>query len=597
MRPVRVLPSDLADQIAAGEVVERPASVVKELIENALDANAASIRVEIEQGGTTLIRTSDDGHGMEPGDARLAIRRHATSKIASKDDLHRIQTLGFRGEALPSIASVSRFSLATKTQNALAGIRIQVDGGGEASESELGRAPGTTITVADLFYNVPARKKFLKSVQTESAQIRDVLIRAALAFPHLRLTFARDGRTALELFPARSLEERATALFPEEKLITIEGEREGIRVCALLSAPERSRSGASGLYLYVNRRAVRDRALARTVAFAYGSVLPPGRYPAGVVHLEIDVERVDVNVHPQKAEVRFDNARQVLDAVTRILAHELGTTPWRRPNIAPSPAISEYSAGNDEWGLSGASPPSAATDPPTPFGISNVWPRGNASRPLPYRSATSVGQTSGIAESLAPSTGAFGSLRVLGQLRRTYLICEGSNGLIVLDQHAADERIRFYSLKRAFESKSVSMQRLLLPERVEITSDEAALIEERNAELAGLGLDVARIGESTAAVHAIPALIRRASPAHLLRDVLAQLALEGSRAYSDAVDTALATMACHGAIRAGDILAEAEMRALLTELDRIPDFAEHCPHGRPVVYELGLDEIAKQVGR
>ncbi|MDQ3037391.1 MAG: DNA mismatch repair endonuclease MutL, partial [Myxococcota bacterium] len=326
MRPVRILPDDLADQIAAGEVVERPASVVKELVENAIDAGARAIKVEIEGGGIGLVRVSDDGHGMIEADARLAIRRHATSKISVREDLDRIATLGFRGEALPSIASVSRFTLATRTRDAVAGTEVRIEGGAEATAREVGCAPGTTVTVRDLFFNVPARRKFLKAVGTESAHVRETLVRAALGSAELRITLVRDGRTALELLPVAELGKRASLLFPEESLARVEGVRDGIELEALLSPPERARSGAAHLHLYVNGRPVRDRALARSVAFAYGSVLPPGRYPVGVVYLRIPPERVDVNVHPQKSEVRFDSARTVFDAISRVLAHGLGTS-------------------------------------------------------------------------------------------------------------------------------------------------------------------------------------------------------------------------------------------------------------------------------
>ncbi len=614
MAKVRVLPDDLADQIAAGEVVERPASIVKELVENAIDAGAHSIRVEIEAGGISLIRVSDDGHGMDESDARLSIRRHATSKIAAREDLDRISTLGFRGEALPAIASVSRFVLATRTRDALSGIEVHIEGGSDPVVREIGCAPGTTVTVRDLFFNVPARRKFLKSTGTESAHVRDALVRAALGDPGLRMTLVRDGRTAVELLPTNELAKRAALFFPDESLTHIHGIRDEIEVDALLSPPERARQGATHLHLFVNGRPVRDRALARAVSFAYGSVLPPGRYPAGVVHMRIANERVDVNVHPQKSEVRFDNAKVVLDAVTRVLAHGLGTSPFRGPSNRGAGFWAERlglgsSAGSDEktsadpWGLS--SNPSEPSIPSRPAEQRpSIQPAESNDRTTPARpssipySFAPVGP-SRVAEgpSLIPRPGFFSSLRVLGQATRTYLVCEAQDGLYVIDQHAADERVRFDRLRAQYTSRTLAMQRLLIPERVEVNASEATLVEERTEALLTLGLEAARIGESTVAVHAIPALVPRASPERLLRDVIAQLELTGERAYGDAIDTALATMACHGAVRAGDVLSPEEQRELLVQLDAVTDFARHCPHGRPVAYELSFLELARRVGR
>jgi DNA mismatch repair protein MutL len=612
MAKVRVLPDDLADQIAAGEVVDRPASIVKELVENAIDAGARSIRVEIEAGGISLIRVSDDGHGMEEADARLSIRRHATSKIAAREDLDRISTLGFRGEALPAIASVSRFALATRTRDALSGTEVRIEGGSDPIVREIGCAPGTTVTVRDLFFNVPARRKFLKSTGTESAHVRDALVRAGLGDPELRLTLVRDGRTAIELLPTPELAKRAALFFPDESLTHIHGVRDDIEVDALLSPPERARQGATHLHLFVNGRPVRDRAIARAVSFAYGSVLPPGRYPAGVVHMHIANERVDVNVHPQKSEVRFDRAKVVLDAITRVLSHGLGTSPFRGPSnrgagfwaerLGLGSRSNDDQASADPWGLSDKSTPFEPNDSvveETPTAIDRN--RSTSDRPsspnIPY-SLASIG-TSRVAEgpSLIPRPGFFSSLRVLGQATRTYLVCEAPDGLYVIDQHAADERVRFDRLRAQYASRTLSMQRLLIPERVEVHASEAALVEERSEALLALGLEAARIGESTVAVHAIPALVLRASPERLLRDVIAQLELTGDRAYGDAIDTALATMACHGAVRAGDLLSPEEQRELLVQLDAVTDFARHCPHGRPVAYELSFLELARRVGR
>jgi DNA mismatch repair protein MutL len=574
---IRVLPDDLVDQIAAGEVVERPASVVKELIENAIDAGAKQIHVDVEGGGIGLLRVADDGIGMSADDAALAVQRHATSKVRERSDLERISTLGFRGEALPSIASVSRFSLLTRTKDAFAATEVRIDGGSPRSIVDGARAPGTTVTALDLFYNVPARRKFLKAPQTEATHIGDVVLRAALADPQLHLVMTRDGRRVRDLVPTRDLAQRARMLFPDERLSEIEGERDGVRVTAMLGPPERARSGANGLHLFVNSRPVRDRAIARAVSFAYGSVVPSGRFPTGVVWIEIDRSRVDVNVHPQKAEVRFDDPRAVLEAVTRALASGLGTTPFRASPPAPSGSRSP-----DFWADRIAGVISTREVAPVPY--ADPTPAIETVRDAPQPA------------SLDPR-GPFASLRVLGQAKRCYLVCEGESGLVIVDQHAADERVRFHRLRTAYDARAVPIQQLLLPERVELLPSEIAIAEQERGTLRELGLDVAVIGETTLAVRGVPAIISRASIERLARDVLAELARTGSRAFGDAIDTALATMACHGAIRSGDALSPTEQAELLRSLDAIDDFRGHCPHGRPIVMELPFTELARRVGR
>jgi DNA mismatch repair protein MutL len=592
---IRVLPDALADQIAAGEVVERPASVVKELVENAIDAGATRISVEIREGGQAYIRVTDDGCGMSQSDAALCVQRHATSKISSRDDLFSIRTLGFRGEALPSIASVSRFTLLTRPREALAGTRLEIEGGHRGAVEETGSAPGTTIEVADLFYNVPARLKFLKSKPTEGAQVAAACLRAALGFPEIALTLQRDGRTAYEFPRTEIAHARVAAAFPDESLLQYEAEFEGVRVSASLGAPERARSGSANLHVLVNRRAVRDMALARCVAYAYGSVLPPGRFPVGAVYLELDPSEVDVNVHPQKLEVRFARGRALYDGLTRALARKLGTSAWSGPASRgaaywqgglPQPSANEPSAPLDDrapdpWGLDGSNGQS-------------VEPRasdGMLVSPLP--------QADRVSDSGALLGGRkfFGSLRALAQSRRTFLICEGEAGLYVLDQHAADERVRFDQLRRSYRSRTVKVQRLLFPERVECSELEALRIEQSHEELAALGLECTRLGPTTIAVAAVPALLNRAPPARLIRDLLAELTRSGERAFADAVDMALATMACHGAIRAGDPLSPEEISALLRALDEVDDFQGHCPHGRPIVVSMPFDELERRLGR
>jgi DNA mismatch repair protein MutL len=600
---IRVLPDALADQIAAGEVVERPASVVKELIENALDARATRIQIEIVDGGCARIRVTDDGTGMSPEDAALCVLRHATSKLARFEDLQSIGTLGFRGEALPSIASVSRFSLITREASALSGTRVEVEGGGGASVREIGSAPGTAVEVRDLFFNVPARLKFLKSRPTESGHVATVCTRAALANPGVAFTLTNDARGMRHYLSAASFFERAQAVFEDDALAPISAERGPLRIEAALGPPERARNGALGLHLLVNGRPVRDASLARAVAFAYGSVLPPGRYPIGALHLHLPPDHVDVNAHPQKLEVRFRDGRGVFDDVSRLLAKQLGTTAFGGParrsaaywderlramtgarSDAPE-ARGVAEAGGDPWGLA------AGVTDALPLGAERAMPAAtdDASARAPRDAAQ---RQASLAEQ-----GFFGALRVLGQVRAMLLVCEGHDALYVIDQHAADERVRFDRLARAYAARAVETQQLLFPERVQCTEIEAAIVDSQHDTLAALGLDCTLIGPTTVAVHAVPALLTRAAPERLLHDVLSELERTGARAFSAAVDRVLATMACHGAIRAGDPLSIEQAQALLRNLDQVSDFAGHCPHGRPVVHAIALDELEHKLGR
>lgn len=718
---VQVLSDDLANQIAAGEVVERPASVVKELLENSLDAGATRLRVDVEGGGLGLLRVSDDGCGLEEADAKLALARHATSKIKRLEDLLALDTFGFRGEALPSISSVSRFTLRTRRKIDEAGVEVRVEGGGAQQIKPCGMAPGTTIEVRDLFFNVPARRKFLKSAGTESAHVTDTVEALALAAPSLTVTLCRDGRVVREWLRSTDRGTRARASFPDEDLAELRGERGELKLLALLGRPERARASGASLKLFVNGRLVRDRLLSRTVLQSYGSVLPAGRYPVGVVFLEVAPDRVDVNVHPQKAEVRFADARAVSDALFQIISLELGRSfgiapvshpyrpaarpgagpggsgpggsgpdgfrpgssgsrdagaPWLRegsPNPSPrSPDPRAPGAGRhyeqripfgqerdiDPRGLFDAGPGAAARPPSSPRGPASLSPstlpspltslgrpvaepeeapfdpkdpwglvaagvasepndswgggassRGAASAPSELGSsqgglAPSLAPSQGgLPPSLAPSQGSLPSigtaskgLRFVAQVRGTYLICEGPDGLYVLDQHAAAERVTFHRLRQQFASRQVAVQPLLFPTVVEVAAAEAAFVDE-NAELVlAAGIDARAVGPTSVAVHGVPQIVRRADPERLLRDLLAQTGRAGAGAYQDAIDMALATMACHGSVRAGDPMSADEVQALLDALETV-DFAGHCPHGRPIVTAMRWDELERKVGR
>ena len=590
MGRIQRLTDELANQIAAGEVVERPSSVVKELVENALDAGATRVVVDVELGGTTLVRVSDDGDGMSPEDAVLCLERHATSKIARFDDLSDLGTFGFRGEALPSIASVSRLTLVTRPRGADEGVEVRVEGGGRAVARPIGAAVGTAIEVRELFFNVPARRKFLKATATESAHVSDVLLGLALARHDVTFVLTRDGRPVREHLRVGTRAERARSVMTGETLVACRGERGPIQIEALLAPPERARAGATGLSVLVNGRPVRDRQLVRAVSQAYGSVLEGGRYPLGVVWIDLPPAVVDVNVHPQKAEVRFSDARGIFDAVTRelhgSLAHAFGLpalgahsqAPNRMPSTTlralESPALQALAAVQTLAAMQSLAEPVLFPD-------ANLF----ASDPKPAAEPALFEVKTG-----------YGALRYVGQVRGMFLVCEGEDGLYVLDQHAAAERVTFDRLRKAHALRGVAMQRLLVPEVVELSPSEVALLEENADEVSRLGVEVRAVGDAAVAVHGLPDLLVRAEPGRLVRDLVAEVSRAAGRPFGGAVDLVLATMACHGSIRAGDAIAPAEVNALLRALDEV-DFAGHCPHGRPLVMRMAFNELERRVGR
>jgi DNA mismatch repair protein MutL len=617
MPRILVLPPELASQIAAGEVVERPSSVVKELCENAVDAAATRCDIEIEGGGIHSISVADDGEGMSAEDAERALERHATSKLFCFEDLERLTSYGFRGEALPSIASVSRLTLRTRRRDADAGVELTSEPGQARVSRPAGHAPGTRVEVRDLFFNVPARRKFLRSSGTESGHVSEVVEAAALARPELTFTLTRDGRRVREYLRAKDREERVQNVCAGDELAACRGERGPLRVEAFLSRPEVARAGAAGLRLLVNGRPVRDRALLVAIAQAYGSVLERGRYPRGVVYLDLPSELVDVNVHPQKAEVRFADPRAVSDALYAILGRALATafslpTPersaWgRRATTKGAPGAAALTTFEANSSNGGATVPYA--DVRTPYVAGSALPVAEAERSAPLAVPVPPSQSFveeapafiAVRDSAAlpihpgPSV-RWSNLRFVAQLRQTFLLCEGDEGLYVLDQHAAAERVTFTRLRREYQSRAVPSQALLFPTIVDVTPAEAEIVEQRGAEIAQVGLEARVRGPESVSIHAVPRLLQRASAERLLRDLLSEVSRGGGRAFSAAVDLALATMACHGSVRAGDPVSATEAKALLVALDQA-DFAGHCPHGRPVVTFQSWAELERKVGR
>jgi DNA mismatch repair protein MutL len=583
MAVIRRLPEGLVNQIAAGEVVERPASVVKELCENSIDAGATHVQVELQDGGTRLIQVVDDGSGMDPEDARLCLERHATSKLRDAEGLAAIATLGFRGEAVPAIASVSHFTLTTRPRGALAATRIHVDGVASPEVGEAGAPEGTRIEVADLFFNTPARRKFLKKPQTEGGHCTEAVVRLLLSHPEVGFSLTADGRRVLTSAANAPLRDRvALALGREvhEHLVEVQHTRGEVTVAGFCASPDYSAATSQKIQLFVNGRGIRDRSLSHAVARAYANLLPPGRYPAAVLFLTLPLDRVDVNVHPQKLEVRFADPRAVFDAVIHGVAAALRPAPWLTIGSG-GPSAARPSA-------------SAAPMPPAPAASQML---ANQLR-SPGELVPVLHEAEARFEAAPAPSGYFGSLRVIGQLAGTYVVCEGvGNSLVVLDQHAAHERVLFERLRQGYAGKGLASQRLLLPEVVELGLEQAGALATHQGRIRALGFEAEPFGGRSWSVAAVPALLTRAAPGPLFRDLAEQLVHLGSAAAAeDAVNDVLATMACHAAVRAHDPLSHDELRALLVQLDDI-DFKVRCPHGRPVVTELTLAELERRVER
>ena len=605
MSKVKRLPEDLANKIAAGEVIERPASVVKELVENAIDAGATRVRVDIAEGGLARIAVTDDGDGMTVEDALLALERHATSKLRAFEDLLHLTSFGFRGEALPSIASVSKLTILTRTRHKSEGTSVQTDGAGRPTAKPAGIAPGTTVEVADLFYNVPARRKFLKSTATESAHIGEIVLAAALSRPEITFELHRDGKLARAFARAKDRAERAGDAHAGDPLFAITVARGDVKLEAFLGRPERARAGAQALHLVVNGRVVRDRALARAVAQAYGSVLESGRYPIGALYIDLPTELVDVNVHPQKSEVRFATGRALYDQVARDLNAKLAAllslpqagvfSPWARAR----PAGTDPS--NEPVGRMFRSPP---------FGVATTTQKSaelREAQQMALAVAAARAQTvsddgepittreSALPPALISGPDFYESLHFLAQTRAMYLLCEGPDALYVIDQHAAAERVTFDRLRRQYLARAIAIQKLLIPEVLSVTPDEAELVEMHADAITALGVELVRTGPTSVSVAGTPRILR-SSPERIARDVLSELSRKSANAFSGAVDLVLATMACHGSVRAGDAMDRAEAEALLEALREV-DFSGHCPHGRPIVVTLSWEELARRVGR
>jgi DNA mismatch repair protein MutL len=630
---IRVLSDVLVSRIAAGEVVERPASAVKELLENALDAGAREIRVDCIEGGKKLIRITDDGSGIRADEVETAFLHHATSKLRDIDDLASIKTLGFRGEALASIAAVAQVTCITRHADESSGTLIRIDNGETLAHERHGRPPGTTMTIERLFERIPARLKFLKSTQTERGQIDALLMRYALAYPEIRFTLTQDGKVTLQTTGNSAMRdvliethgaEIASQMVEIESAHTLPAlaaERPGINVSGYVALPVLSHGNRGKIIVFVNGRPVQDAKLTYAVVQAYHTLLMTGRYPIAVVKVSVPPADVDVNVHPAKAEVRFRDADAVFSAVHRAIRHTLlaNMAPPEPPSVFRRTETGEFVLPGDT-SATGLMPPGGferQRDPDDPnavietrrvewpreqqpLGGENTWERVGVSRHGTDTPAIGWGQAEAARSApadTAPSLGrALPALRILGQLAATYILAEGPEGLYLIDQHAAHERILFEKQLAQLDAGGVASQALLDPVTVDVPVDAVALLETHADALRQLGFEIDPFGGSSFLVRAVPQLMAQDDVPAALRDIVAQLESGDAPMRSEFEAKILRRVCKRMAIKAGRVLSFPEMQALVRDLEAC-ESPRTCPHGRPTMIQIGMGQLEREFGR
>ncbi len=626
--PIRVLPDDVANKIAAGEVVERPASVVKELLDNSLDAGAREIRVEVREGGKRLVRVQDDGHGMTRDDAQLSLQRHATSKLEVADDLAAIDTLGFRGEAIPSIASVARFEMLTRTADAIEGTRVSVDGGQAAEVSPAGCPVGTRVTVEGLFRNVPARLKFLKKDTTELNHTVNHVQWAALAHPDVRFTLIHNERTLIDVAASETRAERIRLLYGKEfadSLIEFTKSFETMQIECHIGNADLSKPNRSHQFFFLNDRVIRDRTIGAAVSEALREVVPKGRYPVAFLFITMDPSKVDVNVHPAKSEVRFQDERGLFRNIVQAVAQGIAEhryipsiqtsdtpadegaaavqdgdgavvypTPRSHSIIPPSRSQYGASAGPSASSAGLAARPVSATDR-RPGAHPATWRATPGAR---GRLGTPVVTTATASGAVEVELLDFERLELVGVLYNTYILVADTENLYYVDQHVAAERVNYERVMARMKSGSVASQGLLTPISVELSPDQKVRFDAHRAWLTRFGIEAEPFGGSTALIRGIPATLGSGEAEQMFRDLLDRVEseLNPERSWEVIQERVAATIACHSSVRAGDPLTTDEVRALLSDLSkaRLPF---NCPHGRPVIVSMPRMEIESRFQR
>ena len=570
---IRILSEDLVAKIAAGEVVERPASVVKELIENSIDAGASSIFCDIKAGGMESIRVVDNGCGMSKEDALLATERYATSKVRGEEDLYTIQTLGFRGEALPSIASVAKMRLITRDSTSQLGTEVYREAGTEIRISDAGSPVGTSVEVRNLFYNTPVRRRFLKSVGTEFFHIHRVMDQVALSKPEIQFRLIHDEREALNVPKTDDPSIRIEAILGRdiyEGLIPAEFRDETICLQGYIGRPALTVSTAKSIFTYVNGRFVRDRTVNRSIFDAYRTLIPRDRYPVAIFFIDLSPHRVDVNVHPTKREVRFRDQEKIYRSIHLALQDQLKVVP---SDARVSRAVETY--WREKGVQSGIREGTAGEYRPVEDE--------HAERNLAFPECSREVQSGGFYSSLVP----------LGQIGGTYIVCQGPEGLVLIDQHAAHERVVFEKLRHQLGNAGVVQQMLLFPHMMELPPAEKHLLGVHREELEKLGMEIEAFGGTTFVVKSVPQVVAGEDIETLVKDIIGELASEGSTSDGETLtERILIIMACHGAIRGSRALKDEEVQALLNELEQI-DFASTCPHGRPIFWEMDYPQLDK----
>ena len=578
---IQVLAQSISQVIAAGEVIERPASVVKELMENAVDAGSSEITVELKAGGLQLIRVADSGEGMDQEDVPLAFQRYATSKIRKAEDLYAIRTLGFRGEALPSICQVSKMTLQTRTPHSLSGTKVICEGGEIKSISEIGCPIGTDVEVKQLFYNIPVKRKFLKSIRSELRSALNHFLRLSLSHPAISFRLIHDGRTLHEYPKTEIPLVRIEAIFGKEiypHLQPIGFEDGGIRISGFGSLPSLARKNAEFIFFYLNQRFIKDRMIYKAVLDAYRRILPSNQFPVVILFISLPPSAVDVNVHPTKTEVKFQNPDKVYQAVFAAIRMMLEEGPPRSEETVSEgegkERVFRRSAHPSLFRQETLSAPSFLVSGKEE-GIFAVQDGGE----IPWK----------IAEKW-PYT-------VLGQVQGTYILCEGEGNLVFIDQHAAHERILFEKFKKEYENRSIISETLLLPILIELSAEESFILETAGQVLKEIGFEIEPVGEKLFAIRSIPSFINQKDPKEFVRDILGELSfLEKDGKGEEAIHTLLVTLACHSAVRANFLLKREEIHKLVENL--IPFHpSTTCPHGRPVFFILPLDELGKRFKR
>ncbi len=601
MSKIKILPESLSNKIAAGEVVERPSSVVKELVENALDAGSTRLIIEVDNGGRSLIRVSDDGTGMIRDDALLAIERYATSKIKNERDLFSIDTLGFRGEALPSIAAVSRFSLVTREETSETGTQIIVEGGKIKDVSEVGAPSGTMITVKQIFFNTPARRKFLKTVNTEMGHIADIVASIAMGRPDVQFKLLHNRKIVKNWSLASDPLERVTDILGKDiknYLHRIESKDNILSVSGWISSPRFTRKTSRGIYVYVNGRFVRDRVIQHALFDGYRERLVKGQFPLGVLFMHIPFDQVDVNVHPTKNEIRFVNKRNVHEKVARIVSETLklsDRTKWASPKFQQeekyyiSESVAEFRRQTTEDGGRKTEGRGRKTE--------DRGQRAEGGRQRTDDGRRILRFDLPVKQEALWEKKQFGDLRVIGQLQSTYILCESDEGLVLIDQHAAHERILFEQLKNRSKAHKGASQRLLIPETLDVGYKEAEILDRLVPDLRELGLDIESFGGNTFIIKAIPVLIINREIKPLIIGLVEKMAETGfSSGLDKTIEQCLILMACHGAIRANQHLSDKQMKILLEQLDEC-DNPSNCPHGRPTWIKWTTRLIEKSFNR